>query len=432
MTTTSDADTGTAYGRPKPSYNARLREVGPGTAMGEALRRYWHPVASSETLIAGALPQKTRVLGEDLVVFRDGQGSPGVVIERCTHRGASLFYGRVEDDGIRCCYHGWKFDVQGRCIEQACEPGLGRRRDAARQPWYPVEERYGLVFVYMGPPELKPELPRYDVLENPAEDEKYFASWPVPHAAVTGMPTDFSWLNIYENSADPTHVTWLHSTHSGYQMLGTGKVGGYPENFFDASLIADRVTYERTDHGLKYTQRFDVEGEDGEVTEYGFAVEQHLPNVFGLPDFVKVTPDQRPDQLLWVVPSDDTSHRLFFSIRTNDPQRMVGFVIGITQNGKQNHELTDEERQKFPGDAEAQGSQGAITLDSEETLATSDRGVVMLRRMLLAMADDVEAGRDPINIVRDPSVVHRTESGLFTLGKRKAGDDADAPAAAGI
>lgn len=132
------------------------------------------------------------------------------------------------------------------------------------------------------------------------------------------------------------------------------------------------------------------------------------------------------------MPSDDTSHRLFFSIRSNDPQRMVGFVIGITQNGKQNHELTDEERQKFPGDAEAQGSQGAITLDSEETLATSDRGVVMLRRMLLSMADDVEAGRDPINIVRDPSVVHRTESGLFTLGQRKAGDDADALAAAGI
>jgi hypothetical protein len=214
-------------------------------------------------------------------------------------------------------------------------------------------------------------------------------------------------------------------------MLGTGTFG-YPESFFDPATIADRVTYERTDHGVKYTQRFEVEGEDGEVTEYGFAVEQQLPNVFGLPDYVKVTPDERPDQLLWVVPSDDTSHRLFFSIRTNDPERMVRFVIGITQNGKQNHELTDEERHQFPGDTEAQGSQGAITLDSEETLATGDRGVVMLRRMLLAMADDVEAGRDPINIVRDASMVHRTQSGLFTLGKRPAGDSADAPAAAGI
>jgi len=136
--------------------------------------------------------------------------------------------------------------------------------------------------------------------------------------------------------------------------------------------------------------------------------------------------------LLWVVPSDDTSHRLFFSIRSNDPERMVRFVIGITRNGKQNHEPTDEERHRFPGDTEAQGSQGAITLDSEETPATGDRGVVMLRRMLLTMADDVEAGRDPINIIRDASVVHHTQSGLFTLGKRPAGDNADAPATAAI
>jgi phenylpropionate dioxygenase-like ring-hydroxylating dioxygenase large terminal subunit len=426
MTTTSEIDTGTGYGRPKPSYDARLRQVGPGTPMGEALRRYWHPIASSETLVAGALPQKTRVLGEDLVVFRDGQGAPGVVFERCSHRGASLYYGRVEADGIRCCYHGWKFDVQGRCIEQACEPGLGRKRDAARQPWYPVAERYGLVFVYMGPPELKPELPRYDALEDPAEDERYFASWPVPHAAVLGMPADFSWLNIYENSADPTHVTWLHSTHSGYQMLGVGTFG-YPENFFDPATIAERLTYERTEHGLKYTQRFEAGG-----AEYGFAVDQHLPNVFGLPDYVQVVPDARPDQLLWVVPSDDGSHRLFFSIRGNDPERMVRFVIGITQNGKQNYELTEEERHRFPGDAEAQGSQGAITLDSEETLATGDRGVVMLRRMLLAMAADVEAGRDPINIIRDPSEVHHVETGLFTLGERPAGDNAGAAATAGV
>jgi phenylpropionate dioxygenase-like ring-hydroxylating dioxygenase large terminal subunit len=432
MTTTTAAefDTGTGYGRPKPSYNARLREVGPGTPMGEALRRYWHPIASSETLIAGALPQKTRVLGEDLVVFRDGQGRPGVVFDRCAHRGASLYYGRVEEDGIRCCYHGWKFDVQGHCIEQALEPGLGRKREAARQPWYPVEERYGLVFVYMGPSDLKPAVPRFDALEDLGEGEKYYASWPVPFAAITGMPSDFSWLNIYENGADPTHVAWLHSAHSGYQMAGTGTIG-FPAHKFDPATIADRVTYERTERGLKYVIHFEKGGADGSVTEYGFMVEQQLPNTFGLPDYVQLTPDGRPDQILWVVPSDDTSHRVFFSIRSNDPERVNRFAFGITQNGKQNYELTDEERQQFPGDAEAQGSQGAITLDSEETLVTSDRGVVTLRRMLLAMVDDVEAGRDPINITRNESEVRHYESGVFTVAKRPPAETSEAAAIAG-
>ena len=143
MTTSSAIDTGTGYGRPEPSQIARLTEVGPRIPMGEALCRYWHPIASSDTLISGALPPRTGVLGEDLVVFRDGQGKGGVVTERCAHRAASLYYGRVEDDGIRCCYHGWKFDVQGRSLDPALKPGRGLKREAARQPWYPVEERDG-------------------------------------------------------------------------------------------------------------------------------------------------------------------------------------------------------------------------------------------------------------------------------------------------
>jgi phenylpropionate dioxygenase-like ring-hydroxylating dioxygenase large terminal subunit len=414
MTTTSDIDTGTGYGRSEGTHNARLTEVGPGTPMGEALRRYWHPIASSDTLVAGALPEKTRVLGEDLVVFRDGQGNPGVVVERCAHRGASLYFGRVEEDGIRCCYHGWKFDVKGNCVEQACEPGLGLKRDAVRQAWYPVEERYGLVFAYMGPPEHKPALPRYDALEDLEEGEQYYASWPVPFvAAITGMPSDYNWLQNYENAADPTHVTWLHSAHSGFQMLGTGTFG-YPEQFFDSTTIADRINYIRTDRGVKYIHRFEHANEGGELAEMGFMVECLVPNVFGLPDYTIVNPDQRHDHMMWVVPTDDTAHRIFFSIRTSDPERVKRFAFGIMQEGKQNFELSDDERHRTPGDAEAQGSQGPITLHSTETLATADRGVVMLRRMLLVMVDDVEAGRDPINVSHEETVTH-VDSGVVTM-----------------
>ena len=105
-------DSGTAYGRPRPTYDATLIEVGPGTPAGEMLRRYWHPVGVAADITTR--PQKVRVLGEDLILFRDGEGRPGLLYPRCGHRGTTLYYGKVESSGIRCCYHGWLFEVEGR------------------------------------------------------------------------------------------------------------------------------------------------------------------------------------------------------------------------------------------------------------------------------------------------------------------------------
>ena len=150
-------DTGTAYGLKPRLHNPTLTEVGAGTPMGELLRRYWHPVGLVAD--AGSTPRQIRVLGEDLILFRDGQGRPGLVHPNCVHRGASLVYGKVEERGIRCCYHGWLFDVQGHCLEQPCEPNLGApSRERRRQPWYPTDERYGMVWAYLGPPDRKPVL----------------------------------------------------------------------------------------------------------------------------------------------------------------------------------------------------------------------------------------------------------------------------------
>ena len=132
--------------------------------MGELLRRYWHAVGLLSD--ADSTPRKVRILGEDLILFRDTEGRPGLLYPRCMHRGTSLYYGRVEDRGIRCCYHGWLFDVRGHCLEQPCEPNGGERRSNVRQPWYPVEERYGLLFAYLGPPERQPPLPQYAALEQ--------------------------------------------------------------------------------------------------------------------------------------------------------------------------------------------------------------------------------------------------------------------------
>ena len=138
-------DTGTAYGLKPRRHDPVLTEVGAGTPMGELLRRYWHPVGL--TVDASDTPRQVRVLGEDLILFRDGKGRAGLLYPRCAHRGTTLYYGKVDEKGVRCCYHGWQFDVEGRCIDQPCEPENGARsRDRVRQPWYPVQELYGLVF----------------------------------------------------------------------------------------------------------------------------------------------------------------------------------------------------------------------------------------------------------------------------------------------
>jgi phenylpropionate dioxygenase-like ring-hydroxylating dioxygenase large terminal subunit len=431
MTDTTVTDTGTGYGRKPSSHDARLTEVGPGTPMGEALRRHWQPIASS-TALTSDVPHRVRMLGENLIVFRDGQGRAGVVFERCAHRGSSLFYGRIEEDGIRCCYHGWKFDVQGHCLEQACELDGGRRRDLARQPWYPVEEAYGLVFVYMGPPELKPPLPRYDSLEPLGEGESYHTSWAVPGAEVIGLEQDYNWLQLFENAVDPVHAAWLHSNHSGFQFQGTGTTG-FPEHYYDPSTAAERTTYHRTGNGVKYIWRYqDDLGADGASVDLEWSVECMLPNIIALPDFIRSTPDVRCDMLIWVVPADDTHHRLVFSVRSADPERATSFMFGIKQNGKDGWLLSEEEKQRFPGDYEAQWSQGPITQHSEETLAPSDKGVVMLRRLLRTMIDDVEAGRTPLGVATPGEPVRHVEAGLVTRPQAPAETDrVAAPTAAG-
>jgi len=220
-TTQRKLPTGTAYGMKPGQHNAKLTEVGAGTPCGEYLRRYWHPIALSSEV--GRRPQKVRILGEDLILFRDGQGKVGLLYPRCAHRGANLYYGKTEEVGIRCCYHGWVFDAEGRCLEQPCEDNNGEHRHRVRQPWYPCEERYGFVFAYMGPPDRMPLLPRYDVFENL---EPGYQVWPQRLSAYADVavdlskPVPYNWMQVFENGVDPFHVMILHSTFSDYPQFG--------------------------------------------------------------------------------------------------------------------------------------------------------------------------------------------------------------------
>jgi nitrite reductase/ring-hydroxylating ferredoxin subunit len=371
-------DTGTAYGRPSPSYKKELTEVGPGTPMGELLRRYWHPIGLSRD--ATDTPRKVRVLGEDLILFRDKTGRPGLVHPHCAHRGASLYYGKVEEGGIRCCYHGWLFDVQGHCVEQPCEPGGGRARDKVRQPWYPVQELYGLVWAYMGPPNKKPVLPRYECLETLGEGEFLEAD---DNSIGGGGPQIIpcNWLQHYENLVDPFHVVILHSSFSGTQFVEQMAV--MPEVSWDVAAHSVRTLSNRKLDGGKMLRR---------ISEAGLPTLRVIPSP-------RIGRYGMVESIGWVLPIDDHSFRIYVVGRVRAQGDLVRMRSRL--NGKLWEELTEEEHRQFPGDYEAQVSQGAIAWHSEEHLATSDRGIVMLRRLLQKQLDAIAQGKDPDGVQFD-------------------------------
>jgi nitrite reductase/ring-hydroxylating ferredoxin subunit len=388
-----DVDAGTGYGRSRPTYVRELTEVGPGTPMGEVLRRYWHPVGVSAD--AGGTPRAVRALGEDLVLFRDGQGRPGLVVAGCTHRGTTLYYGRVEPRGIRCCYHGWLFDVQGHCLEQPCEPDGGRQRERMRQPWYPVQERYGLLFAYLGPPDRKPALPRWEPLEV-LDDGEFLESDASSIGGGGPVVIPCNWLQHYENLMDSLHVPILHGAFSGVQF--TEVMGVMPE-----------VTWEETDLGVKAVSNRRLP--DGRRLHR--ISEAVLPTLRVIPN-PRVEGYGRVETIGWVLPIDDTSFRIYTAGRVRNAGDMAR--VRSRLNGKLWEELTEAEHQRSPGDYEAQVGQGAFAPHSEEHLVSSDRGVAMVRRQLRRQLEAVAAGRDPAGVGFDEDAPPtRLEAGNFLL-----------------
>ncbi len=363
-----------AYGLNRSTHNAELTEVQRGTPMGELLRRYWHPVGLAAD--AGAKPRQIRVLAEDLVLFRDRQGRPGLLHPRCAHRGASLRYGRVEDRGIRCCYHGWLFDVQGQCLEQPCEPQrdvIGK--DRFRQPGYPLAERYGLVFAYLGPPDRRPVLPKYNVLEALAPGEFIEAD---DSSIGSGGPVlvPCNWLQHFENVMDPLHVPILHGSFSGDQ-------------FSHQMSLMPSVEFAQTTRGIRSIQI--RRSPDGRLHQR--ITEAVLPTIRAVAN-PRSGGTASCSLLGWVLPIDDTNFRIYSAGRVTTPGALG--QIRSRFNGKLWHAMTEDEHREFPGDYEAQVSQGPITLHSEEHLVGSDKGVGFLRLLLRQQAAAVARGEDPM------------------------------------
>jgi phenylpropionate dioxygenase-like ring-hydroxylating dioxygenase large terminal subunit len=377
MSTTTDLRS--AYTLAPPSYNTKLTEVGRGTPMGELLRRYWHPVGMSAD--AGGTPRPVKVLGEELILFRDGEGRPGLVYPRCCHRGTTLYYGKVEERGIRCCYHGWLFDVEGRCLEMPCEPNpTGAQCGRVRQPWYPVEERYGLLFAYLGPPEKKPVLPRYECLETMGPGEFVEADdSSIGSGGIVIAPCN--WLQHFENVVDPYHVPILHGTFSGPQFVE--QMAAFP-----------KVKFEYGKQGVKSTSI--RPGPDGK--QFRRVTEAVVPTLRVVPN-PRVAQYGMVESIGWTLPIDDTHYRIYVAGRVKEKGELAKFKSRY--NGKAWAELTAEEHQKFPGDVEAQVGQGPITFHSEEHLMSSDQGVSMLRILLQKQIDIVAKGGDPLGVAFD-------------------------------
>jgi len=341
-----------------------LTRVGPGTPCGEYLRRFWQPVILSSEL--GKLPRRLRILGEDLVAFRDKSGAIGLLELHCPHRGTSLEFGLIGDKGIRCCYHGWLFDCDGTILETPGEPADSTLKDRLFHGAYPVREYSGLVFAYMGPPDKQPDFPILDTFELPG------------YRQIARAPTlwECNWLQVKENSMDPAHLAFLHT------LPGS-------EGFTDDFKELAEWDWMETPVGMVY---IDTRRQADRV--WVRVADFILPNIHQFPPnadpMALRNSISRPQATTWAVPLDDT-HTMQIGYQRAPEGREVRSGSGFGQDGKRSY----EERQRIPGDYDAQISiHGGVARHGLEHLASTDRGIIMMRNMIRHGIRAVRDGED--------------------------------------
>ena len=384
--------------------NKLLTQTDPQTPCGELLRRYWQPVALGDELPKGGAPLKVRILGEDLVLFRDDQDRPGLLGLHCSHRGTDLSYGRVEDGGLRCLYHGWLYDICGRVLEQPGEPGGGANRQEIRHRAHPCQEAGGVIFTYMGPGD-PPLLPAYEFLTIPEE-----------YRTVTKIFEECNYLQGNEGNIDPVHLSFLHQSLNEAQVARRRIVPG--SNTTDNTLLGEDISptieVEITDYGLRiYTLR-----NAGRDKHYLRVTNFVLPN---LSAFGGTTVGDGYS-IHWHVPIDDTHHwKYIFAFNREKPlddfmrtrsrvELTADFRLTRNRANRYQQDRDSMKTQTFTGmginfqahDAFATESQGPVQNRTDEHLVTSDKAIVAARKLLLNAMKDVKDGRDPQHVIRDP------------------------------
>ncbi|HEX2333413.1 MAG TPA: Rieske 2Fe-2S domain-containing protein [Burkholderiales bacterium] len=386
--------------------NELMTRVGPQTPAGKLLRRYWQPVALVDELKVERPVRPVKVLGENFVLFKDDKGRHGLVDRHCAHRGADLAYGRLEDSGLRCSFHGWLYDVAGKCLETPAEPEGSRLCDHIRLRCCPVIEKSGALFAYLGAGE-PPAFPHFDCFVAPdAYTFAFKGYW------------DCNWLQALEVGIDPAHASWLHkffededpATSYGRQFRGTPADSGMPISKVLREYDRPEIRVERTPYGMRLhtLRRISNAHTHIRVTNVLF------PQAFVIPMNAEMTISQ------WHVPVDDTGcywYAIFTSFGapvdkdTMRDQRLKTYPAPdykpiFNRSNSWGFDAGEQKKRTFTGmgfdinihDQWACESQGPIQDRTKENLGATDKGIVLYRRLLLDAIRKNEAGQLDVNV----------------------------------
>jgi phenylpropionate dioxygenase-like ring-hydroxylating dioxygenase large terminal subunit len=396
--------------------NELLTRTGPGTAMGDFLRRFWLPALLPDELPSpDCEPVRLRLLSEDLVAFRDTEGRLGLLGAYCAHRRAHLYFGRNEECGLRCIYHGWKFDVDGNCVDLPTEPAESNFKEKVKLTSYPLREHGGILWTYMGPKQSMPSLPKLT-----------FSQVPAGHRFVMKRFQESNYAQALEGGIDSAHTSYLHTTLDFYRRTESYQEKAKtlharfekdpaslkPEDLdllFRTVDKAPRVMVKQTDYGLIVAAQRDL----GEQYYWRF-------NQFLLPFYTM--PPRSPGGHAFVPIDDGHCWVWTFGCKLDRPytvEEILGMKRGTVSgpfgaevdanyfplHNRANDFLLDRAMQRtynFTGivgtgnqDMAAQVSMGPITDRSEEHLGVTDVGIIEMRRMLLNSAKDLCEGREP-------------------------------------
>jgi phenylpropionate dioxygenase-like ring-hydroxylating dioxygenase large terminal subunit len=377
--------------------NQLLTRTGPGTPMGQLLRRYWIPALLAEEIPAPDCPPvRVTLMGEDLIAFRDSEGRLGLLDEFCSHRTASLFFGRNEECGLRCAYHGWKYDVDGNCVDMPSEPEGSRFKDKIKQTAYPCVERAGIIWAYLGPPDQRPPLPELE-----------WAMLGDGHRFVSKRIQESNYLQAMEGGIDSSHVSFAHRFNLDDDPMHSGTAG----NKYLKADTRPKFEVAESDGGLVIGARRTADEEN----HYWRITQWIMPWYTIIPPFGTHNP---LGAHAWVPIDDETcwawsiNYHPTRELTDDEVQSMrdghgihVKYVPGTfrTLANKSNDYLIDRqaqaERKTFSGvegismqDASLQESMGTICNRSKERLGTSDAAIILARRRLIAALEQLDEG----------------------------------------